>query len=110
MKAIIGKKVGMSQIFDETGKVIPVTLIEAGPCTVVQKKSSEKEWSLYSTKMWNWDDENDEGILEMFPYGRFDIKEYGDGIEPIIDDYEEGYALLKENMMYIDNMSDLTEE
>ena len=43
MKAIIGKKVGMSQIFDENGKVIPVTVIEAGPCTVVQKKTSEKE-------------------------------------------------------------------
>ena len=37
-KAIIGKKVGMTQIFDETGRVIPVTVIEAGPCTVVQKK------------------------------------------------------------------------
>ena len=43
MKAIIGKKVGMSQIFDENGKVIPVTVIEAGPCTVIQKKTSEKE-------------------------------------------------------------------
>ena len=43
MKAIIGKKVGMSQIFDENGRVIPVTVIEAGPCTVVQKKTSEKE-------------------------------------------------------------------
>ena len=43
MKAIIGKKVGMSQIFDENGKVIPVTVIEAGPCTVVQKKTAEKE-------------------------------------------------------------------
>ena len=42
-KAIIGKKVGMTQIFDETGKVIPVTVIEAGPCTVVQKKTAEKE-------------------------------------------------------------------
>lgn len=42
-KAIIGKKVGMTQIFDETGKVIPVTVIEAGPCTVVQKKTSEKD-------------------------------------------------------------------
>ena len=40
-KAIIGKKVGMTQIFDETGKVIPVTVIEAGPCTVVQKKTVE---------------------------------------------------------------------
>ena len=42
-KAIIGKKVGMTQIFDETGKVVPVTVIEAGPCKVVQKKSVEKE-------------------------------------------------------------------
>ena len=42
-KAIIGKKVGMTQIFDETGKVIPVTVIEAGPCVVVQKMTSEKE-------------------------------------------------------------------
>ena len=42
-KAIIGKKVGMTQIFDETGKVVPVTVIEAGPCVVVQKKTEEKE-------------------------------------------------------------------
>ncbi len=42
-KAIIGKKVGMTQIFDEVGKVIPVTLIQAGPCTVVQKKTEEKD-------------------------------------------------------------------
>ena len=42
-KAIIGKKVGMTQIFDEAGKVVPVTVIEAGPCKVVQKKTAEKE-------------------------------------------------------------------
>ena len=42
-KAIIGKKVGMTQIFDEAGKVIPVTVIEAGPCVVVQKMTAEKE-------------------------------------------------------------------
>ena len=42
-KAIIGKKVGMTQIFDEAGKVIPVTVIEAGPCVVVQKASKDKE-------------------------------------------------------------------
>ncbi len=38
-KGIIGKKLGMTQIFDEKGNVIPVTLIEAGPCAVVQKKT-----------------------------------------------------------------------
>ena len=43
MKAIIGKKVGMSQIFDEQGRVIPVTVIEAGPCVVTQKKTTEKD-------------------------------------------------------------------
>ena len=42
-KAIIGKKVGMTQIFDDNGKVVPVTVIEAGPCVVVQKKIGEKD-------------------------------------------------------------------
>ena len=42
-KAIIGKKVGMTQIFDESGKVIPVTVIEAGPCVVTQKKTTEND-------------------------------------------------------------------
>ncbi|HHX56546.1 MAG TPA: 50S ribosomal protein L3 [Clostridiales bacterium] len=42
-KAIIGKKIGMTQIFDETGKVIPVTVVEAGPCVVVQKKTIEND-------------------------------------------------------------------
>ena len=41
--AIIGKKVGMTQIFDEAGKVVPVTVIEAGPCTVTGKMTEEKE-------------------------------------------------------------------
>ena len=42
-KAIIGKKVGMTQIFDEAGHALPVTVIQAGPCTVVQKKTAEKD-------------------------------------------------------------------
>ena len=42
-KAIIGKKIGMTQIFDEVGNVIPVTVIEAGPCVVAQKKTVEKD-------------------------------------------------------------------
>ena len=40
---IIGKKVGMTQIFDEAGKVIPVTVIQAGPCVVVQTKTAEND-------------------------------------------------------------------
>ena len=42
-KGIIGKKIGMTQIFDEIGNVIPVTVIQAGPCTVAQKKTVETD-------------------------------------------------------------------
>ena len=42
-KGLIGKKIGMTQIFDEAGKVIPVTVVEAGPCTVTQIKTVEND-------------------------------------------------------------------
>ena len=42
-KGIIGKKIGMTQIFDENGNVIPVTLVEVGPCVVAQKKTAEND-------------------------------------------------------------------
>ena len=42
-KAILGKKIGMTQIFDENGRVIPVTVVEAGPCTVVQVKTKDAD-------------------------------------------------------------------
>ena len=42
-KAILGRKIGMTQVFDETGAAIPVTVIEAGPCVVVQKKTVEND-------------------------------------------------------------------
>ena len=42
-KGIIGKKLGMTQLFDENGKVVPVTIIEAGPCVVVQKKTVDSD-------------------------------------------------------------------
>lgn len=42
-KAILGKKLGMTQIFNETGEALPVTLIEAGPCLVIQKKTVEND-------------------------------------------------------------------
>lgn len=42
-KGLIGKKVGMTQLFDEKGNVIPVTVIEAGPCSVIQKKTVEND-------------------------------------------------------------------
>jgi len=43
MKGILGKKVGMTQVFDESGEVVPVTVIEAGPCFVTQKKTVEQD-------------------------------------------------------------------
>lgn len=42
-KGLIGKKIGMTQIFDEKGNVIPVTVVEAGPCVIVQKKTMEND-------------------------------------------------------------------
>ena len=42
-KAIVGKKIGMTQVFTEDGRLVPVTVIEAGPCTVVQTKTIESD-------------------------------------------------------------------
>lgn len=42
-KGLIGKKIGMTQLFDEKGNVVPVTVLEVGPCAVVQKKTAEKD-------------------------------------------------------------------
>ena len=42
-KGIIGKKLGMTQIFNEQGQIVPVTVIQAGPCVVVQRKTSAKD-------------------------------------------------------------------
>ena len=53
-KGIIGKKIGMTQLFTETGKIVPVTIIEAGPCAVVQKKAVEKDG--YSAVQLGYDD------------------------------------------------------
>jgi len=43
VKSIFGRKIGMTQIFDENGKIVPVTVVAAGPCTVVQVKTKEKD-------------------------------------------------------------------
>ena len=42
-KAILGKKLGMTQLFDGMGKIVPVTVVEAGPCVVVQKKTADND-------------------------------------------------------------------
>jgi large subunit ribosomal protein L3 len=43
VEGLIGKKIGMSQEFDDAGNVVPVTVLQAGPCTVIQKKTAEKD-------------------------------------------------------------------
>lgn len=43
MKALIGKKIGMTQLFSDSGAMVPVTLVQAGPCTVTQIRSSDKD-------------------------------------------------------------------
>lgn len=53
-KAILGKKIGMTQIFSDTGEALPVTLVEAGPCLVVQKKTLENDG--YSALKVGYDD------------------------------------------------------
>ena len=50
-KAIIGKKIGMTQLFDEKGNVVPVTVVEAGPCVVVPWKTTDMQQYRWVTAM-----------------------------------------------------------
>ena len=68
LSGLIGRKAGMTQIFGEKGEVIPVTLIEAGPCVVLQKKASDQEG------------------YDAIQLGYEDIKENGTTNPTIIDD------------------------
>lgn len=68
-KAIIGKKLGMTQIFDSHGKAVPVTVIEAGPCVVVQKKTADKEG--YSAVQLGFDEAKEKGLTKP-EKGHFD--------------------------------------
>lgn len=68
-KGIIGKKVGMTQIFTENGKVVPVTVIEAGPCVVVQKKTTETDG--YSSVQLGFQDVSDKKVVKPLK-GHFD--------------------------------------
>jgi len=43
VRGILGKKIGMTQIFDDTGRVVPVTVVQAGPCVVVQRRTTERD-------------------------------------------------------------------
>ena len=58
MKGLIGKKLGMTSVYDESGTAVPVTVIEAGPCVVVQQKSNEKEG--YSAVQLGYEDQKEQ--------------------------------------------------
>ncbi len=58
MKGLIGKKLGMTSVYDESGTAVPVTVIEAGPCVVVQQKSNEKEG--YSAIQLGYEDQKEQ--------------------------------------------------
>ena len=68
-KGIIGKKIGMTQVFDQDGNVIPVTVIQAGPCTVVQKKTVEKDG--YSSVQLGYADQKENRVTKPMK-GHFD--------------------------------------
>ncbi|MCI8497733.1 MAG: 50S ribosomal protein L3 [Clostridiales bacterium] len=67
-KGIIGKKLGMTQVFDEHGNAIPVTVVEAGPCVVVQKKTAENDG--YEAVQIGWGDIRDK-LLNKPKKGHF---------------------------------------
>ena len=67
-KAIIGKKLGMTQVFSPDGKVIPVTVVEAGPCPIVQLKTVEKDG--YTAVKLGFDEVR-EGVLNKPEIGQF---------------------------------------
>ena len=60
MKGLIGKKLGMTSIYDENGVAVPVTVIEAGPCVVVQRKDNEKDG--YSAVQLGFDDQKEQRL------------------------------------------------
>ena len=72
-KAIIAKKIGMTQIFDEKGKVIPVTVVEAGPCVVIQKKTTENDG--YESVQLGFDDKKAQNVNkpDMGNFKKYDV-------------------------------------
>jgi large subunit ribosomal protein L3 len=60
MKGLIGKKLGMTSVYDESGTAVPVTVIEAGPCVVVQRKTNDKEG--YSAVQLGFDDQKEQRL------------------------------------------------
>ncbi|MDD2413906.1 MAG: 50S ribosomal protein L3 [Eubacteriaceae bacterium] len=81
-KAIIGKKIGMTQIFTENGTVVPVTVIEAGPCTILQKKTMENDG--YEAVQLAFGDIKDKNVVKPVK-GHYD--KYGVGYKRTIREF-----------------------
>jgi large subunit ribosomal protein L3 len=69
VEGIIGKKIGMTQIFDDKGNAVPVTVLLAGPCTVVQKKTAEKDG--YSAVQVSFSEEDKSGKMNKPASGHY---------------------------------------
>lgn len=69
VEGIIGKKIGMTQIFDDKGNAVPVTVLLAGPCTVVQKKTAEKDG--YSAVQVSFSEEEKSGKMNKPAAGHY---------------------------------------
>jgi len=69
VEGIIGKKIGMTQIFDEQGNAVPVTVLLAGPCTVVQKKTSDKDG--YAAVQLSFSEEDKSGKVNQPASGHY---------------------------------------
>ena len=89
-KAIIGKKVGMTQIFDETGKVIPVTVIEAGPCVVVAKMNKDKEG--YDAVQFGYEEVAEKKLSQPEQGHKADVFAEGDKVDVTGISKGKGYA------------------
>lgn len=95
MKSILGKKIGMTQVFDEDGVVIPVTVVEAGPLKVIQKKTMENDG--YNAIQVGFEDRK-ENRVNMPMKGHFDKAgvEYKKHIREFIVDDTEGFEIGQE--------------
>lgn len=95
-KAILGKKIGMTQIFDEQGNVIPVTVIKAGPCTVIQKKTEDTDG--YQALQVGFEDQKEKRVnkprLGHFKKAKVSPKKFVKEIYLAdMDNYEEGQEI-----------------
>ena len=96
MLGLIGKKIGMTQIFDENGKVIPVTVIQAGPCQVVSKRTSEKNG--YEAIQVGYQENKEKHTTKPLqghfkkhnsPFYRF-VREFRPALDQTLENYKEG--------------------